>query len=212
MKNKSISEFVASSMNDILNSDDHKSLFNKFAQDSHKKVTDEEARKGQYDVVPVGFVSGSKPKKDPYSDIPDIRPEEHMKYQGDHNLAETCSKCEKEECDCHADNDMKSKSANLDIALSNLLTVSAVLDALHMPGKSILTLKLASLVSEAKKKMNSKEKEKLLKRLNKGKKPSSKAPSSKLLTSKDFKEMLKKDDDGKLTSKNFKEHLSSKQK
>lgn len=191
MKNKSISDFVANSMEAVLNSESHKSLFklpNKLAFDPQQ-----EAPKDKHDVACAMCGSMADDEHSCYAD--DGADEDLAEDSGEDLLS----------------SDMTA-SAALDVVVNNLLTASAVLDALNMESKSTLSLKLASLVVNAKKRMDSKEKKELLKRLNKGKKPakSSKEKSSKQLKSKDFKEMLKKDDDGKLTSKNFKAHKVSK--
>lgn len=61
-------------------------------------------------------------------------------------------------------------AASFNIAIDSLLTASAALDAVGMSNGSALSLKLASLVVEAKKKMSPEEKKKLMERLQKGKK------------------------------------------
>lgn len=201
MKNKTISDFVASSMHDFLNSDEHKSLF----KTQYKTASSKDAACAKCGAAEADTCScDAAEAHDRINPQPEF-PEEMFNPQPE--PPEDMFNPQPEPPSSQSPDALK-------VAIDNLLTASAVLDAFNMPGKSALILKVASLVVEAKKKMNTKQKAALLKRLNKGKKPakSDKAKSSKPLTSKDFKQMLKKDDDGKLTSKNFKEHMSSKSK
>lgn len=92
-------------------------------------------------------------------------------------------------------------NASFNKAIKSLLTASAALDAVNMVNSSAVSLKLASLIVQAKK---VKEKEEKSKKTNKAKK------KNKKLTSADFKKMHEEDADGKLTSANFKKLRQSK--
>lgn len=126
MRDKSVSDFVASTMNNILSSPSHQSLFA-----SRQK-----------------FASTA------------------------------CDKCHKEECSCEDENDVNdaddkeddekdtndandfSNFASYDVTIDSLLTVSAALDCLGMEKESAVSLKLASLVIQAKAKDPKEEKAK----------------------------------------------------
>jgi hypothetical protein len=154
MKNQSISDFVAASMEAALNSKEHKALFS-----------------NQY------------------------------KY-----AAATCTKCGKADCKCDSakaddsffaddENDARKKkkedssdsssaddmevSAAFDVAIDSLLTASAALDHVGLDRGSVLTLKIASLVVEAKKEDKKKKKDKKdeKKKSDDKKKPASKSDS-----------------------------------
>ena len=145
MKNKSVSDFVAAAMDAALKSDEHKSLFNT-----------------QY---------------------------KYASAEDENDAKDKCSKCDKkhDECKCGDsmmadDNDAKKKkdsedskdskdsssaddqeemsSAAFDVAIDSLLTASAALDSVGLSRGSAFSLKLASLVVEAKKKDAAKDKEK----------------------------------------------------
>ena len=155
MRNKSTSDFIASSMEAVISSNEHQSLFNKFAS---KKDSDD---------------AKDKPSK-----------------------AKICKDCKKDEDSCYcmpaddsemssSDNKKMKSTAAFNVAIDSLLTASAALDSVGMGNTSTLSLKLASLVVEAKKKkekLDKEEKEELLERLQKGKKgkkpASSKSSSS----------------------------------
>ncbi len=222
MKNKSVSDFVAATMDAVLNSEQHKSLF----RGTYKYASEKE------DVDHAKTCKDCHQAKDMCMCMADDNALKHS--------AKTCKDCHqaKDMCMCMADDNelyvdddksydaddhmsydaddhmsydsddasMKeemSATAAFDVAIDGLLTASAALDAVGMSNSSTVSLKLASLVVEAKKAVKEEKKEKSK---AKGKKPAKK------LTSKDFKEMEEADvgSDKKLTSVDFKKQLSKK--
>jgi hypothetical protein len=206
MKNKSISDFVAASMDAVLKSDQHKSLFNKFAFDSNvesKPLTGQEE---------VEAIPGSPIKEDPYQDIP-MPKDSSPAWDSDKHSAKECATCggDKDNCYCYADDgmaddetppmpdlykqhsgtsvsssmpeDSMSAEAALNVAIDGLLTASAALDAVGLGDGSAVSLKLASLVVQAKKEMSSKKEESSKKMLAK-KKPANKMLAKKMLDKK----------------------------
>jgi hypothetical protein len=206
MTNKNISDFVAASMNAVLNSEQHKSLFNtqyKFASDENdaraKKDMCKECHKAQKEC---------KCKSDSHSAW-DSDDQLHVKDSH-------CAMCGQDEDNCYCwsadDSAMSSDSSSghhshmsssdsshahdsamssdshmstsaaLDVAIKGLLTASAALDAVGIDDGSAVSLKLASLIVEAKKEMSTADKKKLVAKLQKGKKdkkPAAKKPDPK---------------------------------
>ena len=151
MKNKTISDFVAASMNAVMNSPQHKALFNNVykyasAEDSSSSMDQNDAKSKKH----------SKKCEDCGEDLDNCccSMSDDVPLPADDNFSAE---------------EMSTKAA-FDVAVDSLLTASAALDSVGMEHGSTLSLKLASLVAEAKKKMTSKEKEELLARLQKGKK------------------------------------------
>ena len=112
---KSVSDYIASSMQATLNSAAHKSLFSKFASSDEESSVEE--------------------SEEDCSDADDSASEE----------------VEDESDACDKDEDLET-SAHYDSAIDSLLVASASLDSLGFGRGSALSLKLASLVVEAKKK------------------------------------------------------------
>lgn len=258
MNNKSVSDFVAATMNAVLNSREHKSLFSghyktaakkeknsNYADscmiDDHDHVNDadncmvddmEEDDEEMVDICDkdgnviakvqrkfcenvleclpdeVGAclseesrmmmeketVSGPKGEMSSsmmLSEDDDMSDDEDMAYlrHSDDEEFET------------EDGDMAS-TASFDVAIDGLLTASAALDSINMANSSTVSLKLASLIVEAKKAVKEE--------LKSDKKSKKSKPKNKKLTSADFKKMHEEDDDGKLTSANFKKMLAKK--
>lgn len=180
MNNKGISDFVAASMDAVLNSDQHKSLFKsqyKFAskhedehdaKDKKKKVCetckeDEDncycwSADDNFDNVPP--VPTLPPSGEQGASGAKVSPDgSHMDFSNPARIVGTPPQKAHD-----------GKTASLNIALDSLLTASAALDSIGLSKSSALSLKLASLVSQAKKKMSPKEKKELMERLQKGKK------------------------------------------
>ena len=165
MKNQSVSDFVAATMDAVLNSKEHKSLFDvqyKYAQDMNdaKKgkcsdcdkdkescscdssmADDNDARKAKKDDEDSSMAwddNDARKKKDEDSDSSDA----------DDNDAK---KKKDSDSDSSSADDLES-SAAFDVAIDSLLTASAALDSVGRGRGSAFCLKLASLVVEAKKK------------------------------------------------------------
>jgi uncharacterized membrane protein YgcG len=118
MKNSSISDFVASQMDAVLNSKNHQELF---ANTWVKKASDDSSDSSS---MMVDDADARDHKQDDDSD------------------------------DCSAADDGEMEvSASFDVAIDSLLTASAALDDVGMEKNSALSLRIASLVVEAKKKV-----------------------------------------------------------
>lgn len=185
MKKNNISDFVASSMDAVLKSSEHKSLFN-----------------GQYKIA-----SSSEEHSGEEHSSDDKSTDDHFAWDSDDKAyADSCPTCKKDKDNCYCDaddanhadyaHDSKMSTAEaLNVAIDGLLTASAALDAIGLNDGSTVSLKLASLVVQAKKEMTSADKKKLVKQLQKGKKdkkPSSKKPSSKKPSSSSSSKTTKK--------------------
>lgn len=181
MNNKGISDFVAASMDAVLNSDQHKSLFKsqyKFAskhedehdaKDKKKKVCEncKEDEDNCYCWSADDNLDNVPPLPTPPKGNVDRGASGAVVNQEGSNITFT------EPGKITAPPPQKAhdgKTASLNIALDSLLTASAALDSIGLSQSSALSLKLASLVSQAKKKMSPKEKKELMERLQKGKK------------------------------------------
>lgn len=246
MKNKSVSDYVAATMDAVLKSPQHKSLFGtqyKFASDnndakSKKSKTEKCAKcKCRIDECECGDSSylddefERMPRHDEFERMPrrgemgemedevfERMPRREMEddtFEGDTvedetieinpNKRDVALYEEIHTDDDDDDDDTLGALASFDKAIKNLLTASAALDAANMENSSAVSLKLASLIVQAKK-----VKEKEQKAKAKAKSKSKKSNKSSKLTSADFKKMHKEDDDGKLTSANFKKMLAKK--
>jgi hypothetical protein len=147
MNNKSVSDFVAAAMNAALQSEEHKSLFNtqyKFASTEDENDAKDKCSKcdKKHDECKCGDSmmaddNDAKKKKDS-EDSKDSRDSSSADDQDSEELS----------------------SAAFDVAIDSLLTASAALDSVGLARGSALSLKLASLVVEAKKKDSSKDKDK----------------------------------------------------
>lgn len=176
MKNKSVSDFVAASMDAVLKSKEHKSLFGtqyKFASSEeckeHGKVDDCDANdlelpddKGQYHPwsehpAPVPAKPQSPVVKIPEGDkIYGNRPKavdiKNTDWMRQTVSGPSVDKSSADDADADVDAAQDMTSTAFDIAIDSLLTASAALDSVGMEKSSSLSLKLASLVVEAKKK------------------------------------------------------------
>lgn len=195
MKNKSVSDFVATTMDAVLNSREHQSLFGgtyKYASSDEDKNNAKMSKpcktcKQKEDMC---MCAGGYMADDGMSD--DHMMDNSMSYDAEDGMDMSPAMS-------HMSEEMASTAA-FDVAIDGLLTASAALDAVGMSNSSTVSLKLASLIVEAKK---------VVKEEKKNKKKSTK---NKKLTSADFKKMHEEDDDGKLTSANFKKMLAKKSK
>lgn len=194
MKNKSVSDFVAASMDAVLKSKEHKSLFGtqyKFASSEeckeHGKVDDCDANdlelsddKGQYHPwsehpvsthpsavkpqspvvkMPEDKIYGNRPKAMDIKNTDWMRqtvsgptPSVDKASADDDTLVMPTVEYDEDDKQLHPEADPEMASTAFDIAIDSLLTASAALDSVGMPKSSSLSLKLASLVVEAKKK------------------------------------------------------------
>lgn len=185
MNNKSVSDFVAATMDAVLKSQEHNSLFNttyKFASDENSAETMEDSN------------------EDSCSANDDI--------EADDNDAETVEVFEEDTSDADDLNaGLYDVSANYDVAIDSLLTASAALDSVGLERSSTVSLKLASLVLEAKKKETAKETSKS--KDTKGKKDSG-AKDKKETSSKGKKDPKKTDSNKDKSGKSTKKPTSSK--
>lgn len=252
MNNKSVSDFVAATMNAVLNSREHKTLFNGHYKTAAKKDKcknckqeldscmcdasmaddmDEDAEK-MVDICDKDGNVIAKVQKKFCEDVLECLPDEVGACLSEESRMmmekETVSGPEgemsssmmlSEDDDMSDDEDMAylrhsddeefetedgdmASTASFDVAIDGLLTASAALDSINMANSSTVSLKLASLIVEAKKAVKEE--------LKSDKKSKKSKPKNKKLTSADFKKMHKEDDDGKLTSANFKKMLAQK--
>ena len=196
MKNKSVSDFVAATMDAVLNSEQHKSLF----RGTYKYASEKE------DVNHAKTCKDCHQAKDMcmcMADDNELYVDDDKSYDADDHMSYDADDHMSYDSDDASMKEEMSATAAFDVAIDGLLTASAALDAVGMSNSSTVSLKLASLVVEAKKAVKEEKKEKSK---AKGKKPAKK------LTSKDFKEMEEADvgSDKKLTSVDFKKQLSKK--
>lgn len=128
MKNKSVSDYVAAAMDATLKSEEHKSLFN--SQYKYASATCEKCKSSECNC------------------------DSSMAW--DENDARKAKKEDSEESsssDSSSEDDSQIQSeAALDVAIDSLLTASGALDFAGLTNGATLSLKLASLVVEAKKK------------------------------------------------------------
>ena len=177
MTNKNISDFVAASMDAVLNSEQHKSLFNtqyKFASDENDAKKSKKnmcshckCEKAQCECGPDS--------NDNYDQEPGMTDEEgyYDMSSSDDSQYDDYSMASDGSSGRHGN--MTINSA-LDVAINGLLTASAALDVVGISDGSIVSLKLASLIAQAKKEMSTADKKKLVARLQKGKKGKKPAP------------------------------------
>jgi len=198
MTNKSVSDYVAASMDAVLKSSAHKSLFGsqyKFASDQN----DAETMCAEHNEVDSCSANDSlsaddndaKKKKFPFN----FEKKEDSCEADDDNDAKK-KKEESEDSDkaddvtvdnaFASDEEELEASASFDVAIDSLLTASAALDSVGMEKSSSLSLKLASLVIEAKKKEKDSKKEDMKKKKEEEKKKSdSNAAKDKLVKEKE---------------------------
>lgn len=218
MTNKNISDFVASSMDAVLNSEQHKSLFNtqyKFASDendakkskknmcSHCKCEKAQCECGpdsndNYDQEP-GMTDDQEPGMTDEEGYYDMSFSDDSQYD-DYSMASDGSS--------GRHGNMTINSA-LDVAINGLLTASAALDVVGISDGSIVSLKLASLIAQAKKEMSTADKKKLVARLQKGKKGKKPAPKKPELKKPELKKPESKKSDSTSSSKSTSSTSSS---
>lgn len=131
MNNKSVSDFVAATMNAVLNSKEHQSLF-KTAQFN--------------DVAPVDAPE--------LSEVLDVNDASTSETSCDNDEDESCANddsCDQDKDDESCVDDEPMESAAYDVAIQSLLTASAALDSIGMEKSATVSLKLASLIVDAKK-------------------------------------------------------------
>lgn len=148
MMNKNVSDFVAATMDAVLKSDRHKSLFGttyKFAADMCDKCHKIECT--------CDASSADDSDDDTTTSIEDTASAFDGTVVNDTNHV-----YDEEDDSCEA-NDEEMLSSAFDVAIDSLLTASAALDKVGLPRGSSFSLKLASLVVEAKKKEDSKKKD-----------------------------------------------------
>jgi len=214
MKNQSVSDFVAASMNAVLNSKEHKSLFDvqyKYAQDMNdaKKGKCGECDKSKEDCK----CDSSKADDDDNDARKRAKEDDSAAWDNDDNDARKRSKDEDEACAEDGDTDKDTEKSDwndasdgletsvaYDVAIDSLLTASAALDSVGLGRGSAFSLKLASLVVEAKKKDKDSKKDK--------KKDSQSAKDKKS----DKKSDSKKKDDKKKDSQSAKDKKSDSKK
>jgi hypothetical protein len=195
MKNQSVSDFVAATMDAVLNSKEHKSLFDvqyKYAQDmnaakdSCKKCGSGHSDK---DSCMADDNDARKSKKD----------DEDESSAWDDNDARKKKDDEDDKKDDSDASDSLEPSVAFDVAIDSLLTASAALDQVGLERGSALVLKIASLTVEAKKKdkkdsQSAKDKKSDKKDSKKSDKKDSQSAKDKKSDKKDSKKDSKKDD------------------
>lgn len=159
MNNKSVSDFVAAAMNAALQSEEHKSLFNtqyKFASAEDENDAKDKCSKcdKKHDECKCGDSM--------MADDNDARKKKNSEDSKDSKDSKDSSAADDDKDSSAADDDDDDglSSAAFDVAIDSLLTASAALDSVGLARGSALSLKLASLVVEAKKKDSSKDKDK----------------------------------------------------
>lgn len=205
MKNKSVSEFVAATMDAVLKSESHRTLFEgQYKTASADKMC---AKHGKMDDCDSHSVSDSNSADD--NDAKKKKEESSSSSSDSHSADDNDAKKKKEESsssDSHSASDGSSDEADssyaddmessaFDVAIDSLLTASAALDNVGMEKSAALSLKLASIVVEAKKKEKDSKK---------SKKDSKKSDSNDARS--------KKKDDSKKDSKSSSSKGSSKKK
>lgn len=181
MNNKNVSDFVAATMNAVLNSSEHKSLFDS----TYKTASDQNNAKEKCEKCSMS--------KDSCSCGDVLKADDNEVSSSDSSSDSSCADDEDvKDSSCSADDTME--SAAFDVAIDSLLTASAALDSLGMEKSATVSLKLASLIVEAKKvdkkekdsKKSKKEKDskKSMKKPEKGKGSKSTSTSSKSTSSK----------------------------
>jgi len=145
MSNKSVSDFVAAAMDAALKSQEYKSLFGtqyKFASDEN------DAKKHEHKCEKCGKDMDSCMCD---SAMADDNAAKDKDDEGDSSYAKDHSDGDSSDASDGSSDDSK-HSAAFDVAIDSLLTASAALDSVGMEKSASFSLKLASLVVEAKKK------------------------------------------------------------
>ena len=179
MKNKSVSELVAMEMDALLNSAEHRSLFNtyKLAEDDDndarkKKMKEEEDSKakakkdedkssaddmndadsaGAHKTPSIESLYNVSPAKDHVSDS---KKNELDSCDADDNDDEDNSDADDNDDEDNSD----AQDQALDVALASLLNASAALDSVGFEKSASLSLSIAGFVAEAKAKKKDKKK------------------------------------------------------
>ena len=183
MKNQSVSDFVAATMDAVLNSKEHKSLFATQYKKASESMCEKHSKMDSCDADDENDAR-RKAKKD--------ADEEDKASAWDDNDARRKAKRDAEEDTASADDDTEEDteedtasandleaSAAFDVAIDSLLTASAALDSVGLGRGSALTLKIASLVVEAKKKDSKDKKDDKKKKDDKNKKDTQSAKDKK---------------------------------
>jgi hypothetical protein len=164
MTNKSVSDFVAATMNAVLNSEEHKSLFGSNYVKTAQSVTrhsDKDPGSKCDGVLARGECLKCHKTFD-MSNADDNAAKDGSSEENDSCMADDDADdndaADGSSDECAAD-DEKVSSA-FDIAIDGLLTASAALDSVGLEKTSTLSLKIASFVVEAKKKEKAKKDEK----------------------------------------------------
>lgn len=173
MRNKSVSDFVAAAMDATLKSAEHRSLFGtqyKFASDENdakctkcasdkctcgdsSMADDNDVKKGK---MPPWLMK-NKEEDSSKADDNDARrakssDEDSSNADDDDNDARRAKNSDDDSSDANDSSAEEMTSSAFDMAIDSLLTASAALDTVGMEKSASLSLKLASLVVEAKKK------------------------------------------------------------
>ncbi|HEY5268016.1 MAG TPA: hypothetical protein VII94_02685 [Candidatus Saccharimonadales bacterium] len=207
MRNQSVSDLVAAAMDAAINSKEHKALFSsqfKYASD----VNDAKCTKCSKDKESCMCDSAmaddndARKKKEDSSDsssASDWNDARKKKEDSDSSSADdddNDARKKKEDSDSSsADDEELEAAAAFDVAIDSLLTASAALDSVGLGQGSSLTLKIASLVVQAKKKEEKSKKD------EKKKKDDKKKSSKDSQSAKDKKSDSKKSDSKKSDSK-----------
>jgi hypothetical protein len=166
MKNN-IGDLVASSMNQVLNSKEHASLFKKAYK--HEGESCSSCMKSM-DQCSCGYADDNNVSHKMCSSCGEDSDKcmcgDSMMADDANDARGVCAGCKKKPCTCHKadDNDVSHEDHDMswadeehkmatavDSAMQDLLTASAALDYAGLSKASELTLKIATLVSEAKK-------------------------------------------------------------
>lgn len=159
MKNNSISDFVAASMDAVLKSDSHKSLFGtqyKFASDENDAKCDTCGKDPcECSDSDSADDNDAKKKKLPpwlHKNFGDKDDKEDKACADDSDSEEdSADACDANYASSPQEDEEMEASAAFNVAIDSLLTASAALDSVGMSKTSAFSLKLASFVVEAKK-------------------------------------------------------------
>lgn len=214
MKNNSISDFVAASMDAALKSQEYKTLFGtqyKYAEDTNDAADKcakchKDKDSCMCDSAMADDQDAKKKKDDKDSSSASDSNDAKKKEDKDSSSADDQDAKKKKDDESSADDEDKISSA-FDVAIDSLLTASAALDSVGLGRGSAISLKLASLTVEAKK--DSKKMKDSKKSSKDSKKSDSKKDSH---SAKDKKVDSKKSDSKKSDSKDSKDSKKSSKK
>lgn len=171
MKNSNISDFVAATMDAVLKSDEHKSLFAtqyKYASDENdapcpvckqSPCVCDKNKADDNDAAKKGKLPPWLKKDESSADDNDVKDSaddssddsSSSSSESDSSSADDYDARDPMDRSC-ADDEALQVSAAFDVAIDGLLTASAALDSIGLSNGSSLSLKLATLVVNAKKK------------------------------------------------------------